>query len=302
MFNNKRFQNNDTQEIVMVVGENERFYNLSNGNNIAKNVFLQKYSEMVDVSTFFQQQSRDGLQNLAEKIRTADTSKAIDGDFAPQVKYKQQAVTEQVDAPPEYRDMLLKKFQYEQSHKDLSQYQVYNDDDAAAEDFYKKMQQQTQQHQVKQKPPVMEQLEYQPEIEQPRPVQVNENIQQPVPAYVSPEEESFRVFRSFRKIYPITLSVEFEDKIAQPEFIKLMALNYEGDIIKFYTKEFMNRIYNDPGFLENKIYEKLKEIVFQEKEEPKQKAKPKTTKKPVAKKRTIPKVDKTERAQLQEGK
>ena len=59
---------------------------------------------------------------------------------------------------------------------------------------------------------------------------------------------------------------------------------YEGDIIKYYTKEIMNRIYNDPGFLENKIYEKLKSIIFEEsakKEEQKPvEPKPKQPRKP----------------------
>jgi hypothetical protein len=65
-------------------------------------------------------------------------------------------------------------------------------------------------------------------------------------------------------------------------------MNYEGDIIKFYTKEFMNRIYNDPRFLENKIYEKLKSIIFEENDKPVKKTrvskKPSlTVKKPVSK-------------------
>jgi hypothetical protein len=99
----------------------------------------------------------------------------------------------------------------------------------------------------------------------------------PSSAYISPEEEAFRFFRSFKKVYPIKLTVDFDERIAEPNFIKMMAVNYEGDIIKFYTKEFMNRIFNDPGFLENKIYEKLKSLVFESSDEkPRKPRTPKT--------------------------
>jgi len=67
-----------------------------------------------------------------------------------------------------------------------------------------------------------------------------------------------------------------------------MAVNYEGDIIKFYTKEFMNRIYNDPGFLENKIYEKLKEIVFSESQQKEKKPRTPRTPKPIVKDKPAP--------------
>jgi hypothetical protein len=102
---------------------------------------------------------------------------------------------------------------------------------------------------------------------------------------LSPEEESFKFFKSFKRIYPIKLTIDFDEKISDLNFIKLMAVNYEGDIIKYYTKEFMNRIYNDPGFLEDKIYNKLKSIIFEDeqREEPKQKTKYKQNKKSATK-------------------
>ena len=43
MLDNKRFQSNETQEIVTIVGDNGVFYNLSNGANIKKDIFFQKY-------------------------------------------------------------------------------------------------------------------------------------------------------------------------------------------------------------------------------------------------------------------
>ena len=262
---NKKFQNNESQEVVTVVGDNGVFYNLSNGSNIAKGVFFQKFSEMLDTDNFFQSQSAAGLASLADQLKSVDSSKMQDigGNIPPQVKYRQESVSEQVAAPAEYRDMLMKNFQQEQASRDLSQYKVYDNDDDAAADFERRMNQTQQQPQQRQRPQPY-QDPYQPQ--QP----VSEAYQAPQvestqsSAYVSPEEEAFRFFRSFKKVFPITLSVDFDERIAEPNFIKMMAVNYEGDIIKFYTKEFMNRIYNDPGFLENKIYDKLRSLVFEE--------------------------------------
>ena len=328
MIDNKRFQSNETQEIVSVVGDNGVFYNLSNGANIKKDIFFQKYSEMVDANSFFQQQRAAGLAGLTEKIKTVDTR-----NIPPGVKVLQESVSEQVAAPAQYREMLLRKFEQEQAHKDLSQYKVYENEDDAANDFEKKIQLQQPQRQQQQRPrppqqyqdgyqpdpyqqpPVYQQPAYQapqePQYQQPQQEPqyqqpMNESVGQP-PAYVSPEEEAFRFFKSFKKVYPIKLSVDFDERIAEPNFIKLMAVNYNGDIIKFYTKEFMNRIYNDPGFLENKIYDKLKKLVFEEEQakEKKPRAKKVTpvepVKKPTPKRKTIPSIPKEDREKLQLG-
>jgi len=313
MLQNKRFQSNETQEIVTVMADNGVFYNLSNGANIKKDIFFQKYSEMVDATNFFQQQSAAGLQSLTEQMKSLDTRNVPDigGQIPPTVKYRQEAVSEQVAAPPEYREMLLRRFEQEQSHKDLSQYKVYENDDDAANDFDRRTQQAPPPTRPRPQPPQQQYQEPYQQSQQPyqEPQYQEPQYQMPqgdvTPSYVSPEEESFKFFKSFNKIYPIKLSVDFDEKIAEPGFIKMMAVNYKGDIIKFYTKEFMNRIYNDPGFLENKIYDKLKEIVFLdgEKKEKKPRA-PKATKKPAPapkKKITIPSVPKGERERLGPG-
>ena len=198
----------------------------------------------------------------------------------------QQAVSEQVAAPPEYREMLLRRFEQEQSHKDLSQYKVYENEDDSVADFERRTQQAQPPLRPRPQPPVYQdpyhQVDssyaqpYQPPVEQ-----VMEGGMQPPPSYLSPEEESFRFFKGFKRAYPIKLAVDFDERIAEPNFIRMMVTNMEGDIIKFYTKEIMNRIYNDPGFLENKIYDKLRTLVFEEEQV---KVKKPRTPKPVAKK------------------
>lgn len=277
MTNNKKFQNLETQEIVSIVGETGPFFNLSNGSNIKKDIFFQKFSEMVDPSSFFEKKSSENLLELAEKLKNIDTSKIQDigGDIQPEIKYKERYVSDSPEPTPEYKEMLLKQYKYKQEHKDLSQYKVYDNDEDAAIDFEKRLNPDLYKTEVSNE-------NVNPIVNNPQPIQTGQN--QPL----TPEQESFKFFKSFKKIFPITLSIDFEEKIADPIFIKMMYMNYEGDIIKFYTKEFMNRIYNDPGFLENKIYEKLKSIIFEENDKPVKKTrvskKPSlTVKKPISK-------------------
>lgn len=267
MLQNKKFQSNETQEIVTINSDNGVFYNLSNGANIKKDIFFQKFSEMVDTSSFFQQQSAAGLANLVDQFKNIDSRNAIDGNAEPIVKYLQDAISEQIPAPPEYKEMLLRKFQEEQAHKDLSQYKVYENEDEAAAEFERKQKQLQQQRPVKS---LRHQMidSSQSQVQENYIPTTNErqesNVQQQhnVPSFVDADEESFRFFKSFKRMYPIKLSVDFDERIAEPGFIKMMINNYEGDIIKFYTKQIMDRVYNDPGYLENKIYEKLKNIIF----------------------------------------
>lgn len=270
MIQNKKFQNNESLEVVSIVGENGPFYSLSNGSNVKKDIFFQKYSELIpDAASFLSSQSASNLSSLADQLRSMDTSRVPNGDAPTQVVVKQQVISEPVPAPNNYKEMLEKRRRWEEEHSNLSDYKVYDDDEEAAADFDRKMAAMQQQQSRRQVPP---QYQEQESLEYNQPEQNNIPAQ---PAFVSAEEEAFRFFRSFKKVFPITLTVDFEEKIAQPDFIKLMAVNYEGDIIKYYTKEFMNRIYNDPGFLENKVYEKLKEIVFAE---PEKEKKTRTTK------------------------
>lgn len=305
----KKFQNNETQEVIMVTGESGVFYSLSNGANIKKDIFFQKFSECVDPSSFFQQQSAVAMSTLAEKFKNMDTSKVPDigGNRQPEVKYIQESVAEQVVAPPEYREMMMRRFREEQANKDLSQYKVYDNDDDAAAEFERKQKESMRpvkslrhQQEEYQRP---QNEGYTTRNEYPDATGIPGNIPSspPPPTYTNAEEEAWRFFKSFKRIYPIKLTIDFDEKIAEPNFLKMMANNFEADIINFYTKQIMDRVYNDPGFLENKIYEKLRSIVYDEPQKKARTPKPKTTQvKKQTKKRVTP--SKENREELQEGK
>ncbi len=294
MLQSKTFQNKETLEKVKIVGEQGNFYNLSNGANIKKDTFFLKYGEELDVDSFFNNRTSVDILQMTEKLKNMDTSKIADvgGNIEPTIRQISSPSMNNEFSSQEYKNMLLDKYKQEQSRKDLSQYKVFEDDDEALSDFENKnsSQFQTNQQLNRQKNNQYHQFENKEELNNFNENGMNENVPKmennPIFIKNTEEDESFKFFKSFKKIYPIKLSIDFDEKIADPNFIKLMAINYEGDIIKYYTKEFMKRIHNDPGFLENKIYEKLKSLIFQTDNEEEEIRKPKKFKKNVQKNST----------------
>jgi hypothetical protein len=143
------------------------------------------------------------------------------------------------------------------------------------DDIYKIYQNNQDQYQTQTRPPeqrpVDRPIEEQPRQEQPRqeprPVgSAPEYPNYPTPVLSPEEEESFVFFRRFKKVHPITIDVSFNEKIAEPNYVRQTALNFEGDIIKFYTKELMKKIWSNPSILEDQIYEKLRFIIMGEEE------------------------------------
>jgi hypothetical protein len=143
------------------------------------------------------------------------------------------------------------------------------------DDIYKIYQNNQDQYQTQTRPPeqrpVDRPIEEQPRQEQPRqeprPVgSAPEYPNYPTPVLSPEEEESFVFFRRFKKVHPITIDVSFNEKIAEPNYVRQTALNFEGDIIKFYTKELMKKIWANPSILEEQIYEKLRFIIMGEEE------------------------------------
>jgi hypothetical protein len=274
MLEGKRFQNNDNGEIVEVIADTGIFYNLSNGSNIKRDIFFQKYSEMVDPTSFFQKQTQAGLYSLAEQFKTLDTRNAVDGDIPPTVRHISEQSNLSSSTPEQDKQDMIRRYNETQARKDLSQYKVYENEDDAVADFERR-QKDIQQNQMKQNRKSLRQqrIEEEEKFLRGETPQVTEHVESYSEtsqlSYLSKDEEAYRFFKSFKRIYPVKLTIDFDEKIAEPGFLKLMVTNMEADIIQYYTKEIMNRIHNDPGYLENKIYERLRTIVFEEKVKPK---------------------------------
>jgi hypothetical protein len=140
MLTEKIFQNVETHENVSIIGDNGAFYSLSNGANIKKDIFFQKFSERIDPNSFFNSGPTNNLLELSERIKSIDTNKIenIGGNMPSKVRQLQKSVSENIEVPDEYRKMLMKNKEWEENHKDLFEYKVYDNDEDSIQDFERK--------------------------------------------------------------------------------------------------------------------------------------------------------------------
>ena len=94
------------------------------------------------------------------------------------------------------------------------------------------------------------------------------------------------MFSTFKRNHEIIFDIQFKDKIANPQFIKMMMENMEGDIIGYYKKIIMDNIMDNLDIIENVVENELKLILSEEKEIIK-----KSPKKRVLQKDPIPKTE-----------
>ena len=136
-----------------------------------------------------------------------------------------------------------------------------------SQDIYKTYEQINQQPPTQSyQPPVQQPLQqpYQPPIQQ-GPVG---NTSNPSPSGMrtdlTPEQEAFMFFKKFKKIHPIDIKLVFKELIADPTYLRQTAMNFDGDIVKFYTNELMNKLWDNPSLLEKQIYDEFKNIIIGE--------------------------------------
>ena len=99
------------------------------------------------------------------------------------------------------------------------------------------------------------QTQSQPPIQQQN---VEQKIQQPE---MNPAET---MFKTFKRNHDIKINVEFTDKIVNPEFIKLMMENMDGDIVGFYKNLILENIKNNFKVVEDEVEKQIREEIFGE--------------------------------------
>jgi hypothetical protein len=294
---NKKFENKETGEIIKIVQDDEIWFTLSNGAKIKKESFPIKYTEVIDPNSFF---SSPEIGSLANKLKNVDSSKVMtDNNAEPQVRRLNEQIGSQIPnrdsaisteprlTAEEQKQRLIEEYMQKEKQKNLSQYQQIDDEDAAAEALLTGNQPTTS------KPPTSNMKdnpnypEFDPNVKRdrdnkPKDYYAENLYKQEQPSEFSnftneSQNEAYKFFRNFKKIYPIKVNLTFEEKIAEPEFIKLMSNNFEEDIIKFYTKQILQDVMKDPKEVEDKIYSQIHDIVFKNKTASTRR-KPRTTK------------------------
>lgn len=305
----KFFNVKNPKQIVTIVEDKDKFYELSDGNMIKKDTFMQKYQPVLDdvnesistptpmsdneldPSSFFKKTSLS--DDVINTIKQTDSSKVPDVNDAVRSEVKRSGENRVSEsAQQNYNESLVKQVEGpdipNNTNTDVSQYKVYDNDEDAYDDFVNKNKpasQPQQQIDVKEQKMQIERLfddekmtfgeeeaitrrskrllKLKPDVtEQPKELDnLNPtNVQQPSqPTQLSPIE---LMFSTFKRKHPITINVSFDDLIGEPEFVKLMVENMDGDIVGYYKKKVMENIMKDLSVIEKAVELKIKEEIF----------------------------------------
>lgn len=101
--------------------------------------------------------------------------------------------------------------------------------------------------------------------EQPKEVLKQESVKKVIIPEVV-EDPSWSVFKRFKRNHNVHINLNINDKISKPDFIKVMADGFEGDIIEFYSNEIFNSFISDTEKIKKEIYNQLYRNIFGEDE------------------------------------
>ena len=86
----------------------------------------------------------------------------------------------------------------------------------------------------------------------------------PTPNYQPTIDPINMMFSTFKRSHEVTFNFEFKDKIANPEFIKMMMENMDGDIVGYYKKMIVDNIMKNLHVIEGIVEKELKELLTPE--------------------------------------
>ncbi|MFV2014725.1 MAG: hypothetical protein ACC656_04815, partial [Candidatus Heimdallarchaeota archaeon] len=69
-------------------------------------------------------------------------------------------------------------------------------------------------------------------------------------------------FKNLKRVHKVKLSVEIEENIPKPDFIKMMDENFDGGVLNFLVTDIVSTFLKKPQLLEKYIRDSLEEIVY----------------------------------------
>ena len=217
--------------------------------------------------------------------RTTIVNKSSDFQSAPQ-NFNESLVT-----PIDPKNVVIPN----NTKTDVSQYKVYENDDDAYNDFLNKSQSVTPQ----QKPAPQQQTNMQSQIDdinnlfedekiiygvdeatkrktkrlnrlynipdtmdnkQENDIKITQTITQKLPQM----DPFTMMFSTFKRNHEVVFNIQFKDKIANPEFIKMMMENMDGDIVGFYKNKIVDNIMKNISIIEDVVENELKKLIGDE--------------------------------------
>jgi len=266
---NKRFENKENGNVVVIKQDDGIWFTLTNGSKIKKDSFFDKYTEIIDPVSFFN--NMDNIESYTKQLNKIDTNTIINEGSNDTLVKRVDDIPQTPASKIDQKQQMINNYLKEQElkNKELSQYKQIQNDEEAANQLLSAPNNQTSKP-VANNPNYPE---FDPNIKKDRDkTQINDyykqNLYTQPQSPVQPEdtdEEAFKFFKNFKNNHKITIKLEFDEFIAEPEFLKLMLNNFEADVIKYYTKKILKTINSDPQKVEEKIYDQIEEIVTGEK-------------------------------------
>ena len=250
---NKSFKDNQTGEIVKVIGSFENIAILENKQkvDVKRLMDVNFYTEQIDPSNFFNNQG--AYNNLAEKIKSIPADKirddvsgevsinidgsSINNPFKPAMNEPVTFMTSEEDERAE----LARKYGVTTPQNDVTkQNQAFAKLLGEEEDLPKSVQSPREEVQ-------------RVEVRRDEPQQ-----------YIQPKVEDpiITMFKNVKRVKEFSISLEIKNKIPRPDFIEMMEDSYNTSIIDFLASEFTDNLLKNPQIIEDMIKQKIKELVY----------------------------------------
>jgi len=90
---------------------------------------------------------------------------------------------------------------------------------------------------------------------------IEENATQPT-QIIEQQDPTIAIFKKFKRNHKVSIKLSINDVISKPDFIKVMADGFEGDIIQFYTDELFKKFLENFKGIKTEIYNQLYKEVY----------------------------------------
>ena len=279
------YKNKLTGEEVSITEENEQFYFLSNGTNILKNMFISNYvpadmpditkreeldmqvnenlnklknsstseSNKLDPNEFFNNPGKynslvDKLNNLNhdgsnENLNTETVIKQGNEVF------KEQSLEDRIEEARQRNAHLIEKYGNKNANAPQKTKEQLEEEQRKADLELLNGGGNVENKPKESKDPYLKNKQNSTQTQQPN-VQFNSN------------DVLSTFMKSFKNNHKVNLKFSISEKIVEPDFIKMISNNLEGDIIEYYTKLFLDKLMYDPDLLKEIIYKQLYKEVY----------------------------------------
>jgi len=242
--------------------------NESINNDVYKNTSM---NDTVNPDDFFNMKPEiKGVEQAFQQIKNLDTTKIIDNSYSTStIVDRQQEPTSNPNFMEDEKKRLMEKYKTE--NQDTYQEPIKPEVKINPENGLTAVQEHFREEQIRlfgEDPYAEKVTKYKKQQSQTTSVIVNnveqkiESIKIELPIDVPVNDPVYSFFKSAKRNHDIKIKFEIKDKIGNPDFIKMMSENLDGDFIKYYTDDIITKFLSDTTKLKEMVYEQVRKEIF----------------------------------------